>query len=59
MRARRGPLAAQTLNNLAILYSDAGRLADAETAYTEALAIYRELARPTEYASLATSVNTD
>ena len=33
-----------TLNNLGILYSDTGRLADAETAYTEALAIYRDLA---------------
>jgi hypothetical protein len=33
-----------TLNNLGVLHSDTGRNADAEKDYTEALAIYRELA---------------
>ena len=53
------PDVAETLNNLAILYRDTGRLADAQTAFTEALAIYRDLARdnPNVYANLATSVN--
>jgi tetratricopeptide (TPR) repeat protein len=39
------PDVAATLNNLAVLYRDTGRLADAETANTEALAIRRDLAQ--------------
>jgi tetratricopeptide (TPR) repeat protein len=35
---------ATTLNNLAILYSDTQRMKEAETAYLEALSIYRRLA---------------
>jgi len=36
---------ALTLNNLAILYSDTQRMGDAELAYGEALATYRQLAK--------------
>jgi tetratricopeptide (TPR) repeat protein len=38
------PDVADTLNKLAMLYSDTGRLADADKAHSEALTIYRELA---------------
>jgi Tetratricopeptide repeat len=38
------PYVAGTPNNLGILYSDTGRNAEAEKAFTEALATYRELA---------------
>jgi tetratricopeptide (TPR) repeat protein len=38
------PGLADTLNNLGVLYSNTGRLADADKAYSEALTIYRELA---------------
>ena len=39
------PEVALTLNNLGIVYRDTGRMADAEKAYTEALAILRGLAQ--------------
>jgi SNF2 family DNA or RNA helicase/tetratricopeptide (TPR) repeat protein len=38
------PDVAATLNNLGVLYSDTGRLPDADKAYSEALTIYRDLA---------------
>jgi hypothetical protein len=38
------PSVAMTLNNIGLLYSNTGRLADAEKACTEALAIYQGLA---------------
>ena len=39
------PYVARTLNNLGVLYSDTQRLKEAEAAYTEGLAIRRELAK--------------
>ena len=52
-RAPTRPGLAITLTNLGVLYSDTGRLADAETAYGEALTLYRALAsgNPTAYSS--------
>src|SRR5207245_1672608 len=38
------PVVAETLNNLAMLYSDTGQLREAEEAYSEALAMRRGLA---------------
>ena len=47
-----------TLNNLGNLYSDTGRLANADKAYSEALTIYRELAssNPRQYAGSIASL---
>jgi tetratricopeptide (TPR) repeat protein len=50
------PAIATSLNNLAVLYKNQGRLQEAEPLYQEALAIYRQ-ALPSGHPSIANSLN--